>query len=151
MLECLNVSLWYFCQLLKLLWLQRQVFTIWDCRISNLENGKGTKASLSFLVWPPGHLFQESRFGSNELSDTTGCRQVFVPTGSVGARFELNPQILDTWDVNKGQTGLKYKVTGCSMFCLLKQLCQRLWLWIQCIFLTQSQTESLGHTLDPNF
>ena len=72
-------------------------------------------------MWPPGHLFQlGSHLGSNTLSDTTGCRQVFVPTGSVGGRFELNPQILDTWDVDKGQTGLKYKVTACSVFCLLK-------------------------------
>ena len=82
---------------------------------SNLKNGKGQlgKFVLSSLdtcsTW-------EVTWGQTHSRIQQDAGEFFYP---LLALFELNRQILDTRDVNKGQTGLKYKVTSCSMFCLL--------------------------------
>ena len=82
---------------------------------SNLENGKGQlgKFVLSSLAtcstW-------EVTWGQTHSRIQQDAGEFFYPLLAV---FELNRQILDTRDVNKGQTGLKYKVTSCPVFCLL--------------------------------
>ena len=79
---------------------------------SHLENGKGQlgKFVLSSLAtcstW-------EVTWGQTHSRIQQDAGEFFYP---LLALFELNRQILDTRDVNKGQTGLKYKVTAARCF-----------------------------------
>ena len=106
---------------------------------SHLENGKGQlgKSVLSCLDTCFTCSTWEVTWGQTHSRIQQDVGEFFYP---LLALFELNPQILDTRDVNKGQTGLKYKVTAAPCFvCSYSgaqerpvQLCQRLWLWARC-------------------
>ena len=78
--------------------------------LSNLESEKGQfeKIVLSTAVasWPPVSIVHRSGQSPGRVkyamkynrkpAQVIFSLQLFVPTGIVGARFDLNPQILDT-------------------------------------------------------
>ena len=97
---------------------------------SNLKNGKGQLGK--FVLSSVGTCSTwEVTWGQTHSRIQQDAGEFFYP---LLALFELNRQILDTRDVNKGQTGLKYKVTAAPCFvCSYSgaqerpvQLCQRL-------------------------